>query len=702
MKRFFGIFLVVVMILNLTACSTIDNFVSNFIETINNGGQTATQQYNGKMLFDAKLSDANEEIIKETLSWYTAYKSYFRFDDMTSEDSSSLYGILGHPLSVNYSMYPVMEAKDIWAENEVSSILQKNGYSFSADQQWGLYEFDKESVYWIAQNIFNMSKSAIDDLIENELIRNRNNNIKTIDDIFVAKGSDGKDKYYRVIGGLGTMIPTIDLTWIKTDGKKYYFKYDSYSIPTESIFQYIPGTLVSECDSNQYAIMEKKQIDGKEYWTVYKITEDIPEDIFTQNTPKAFTTIKGEYEYGYTDHLTINDDGTFSGRYYHTSGVDGETYTTVLQYSEYTGKLTEMKKKDKYTYTAKVSNIQYKHKTGTESINTGAGIKTEYVSQSTINDGDIVTIYVKGTPVGKLSAECKELIRDSLYEPSYTGLLFNVIDSPGKCAFTGVETVSRKELDFNNERKIEFDWGWELFNCDSTINNSYNSNLAKAAIYLCEGTYHGRTEANNRMQELGFTVPQSTHYIEDAQANTSPMTIASRLVKFGKTEYLIVFIAIRGSQDSWDFITDIRSGFLNIDGFSETYETESKIAIQYCDTMKKQYNVDMNHTILFVTGHSLGATVAGQFAGMFENNIALRKNIFAYTFASPFYNTRGKSTKAFTNIHNIVNTEDAVPKFPLGGVRYGIDHTFKGNGGDMIGQHMLGVYLDGIEKNSFR
>lgn len=121
-----------------------------------------------------------------------------------------------------------------------------------------------------------------------------------------------------------------------------------------------------------------------------------------------------------------------------------------------------------------------------------------------------------------------------------------------------------------------------------------------------------------------------------------------------------------------------------------------EIVRDYCRTRQQQHQIDMQHTILFTTGHSLGAAIAGQIAGNLEGDVAAHERIFSYTFASPYYETHGKQASDFPNIHNIVNTEDAVPTFPLGGSRYGVDETFKGTGSDILDQHMLDTYLDGI------
>ena len=204
------------------------------------------------------------------------------------------------------------------------------------------------------------------------------------------------------------------------------------------------------------------------------------------------------------------------------------------------------------------------------------------------------------------------------------------------------------------------------------------------------------------MKKLGFSNPNSQYFNYTYKAYTSPITVASDFAVINGERYLLVAVAVRGTklEDVDDVLTDINEGVFNDSGFAYSGNNGMNVVKSYCNDIRTQMGIDKNHTILIVTGHSLGAAVAGQIAGNLQNEVALQNHIFGYTFASPYYETHGKDVDSFTNIHNIVNTEDAVPKFPLGGVRYGIDYTFTGDGNDMLDQHMLGTYLRALEKTS--
>ena len=59
---------------------------------------------------------------------------------------------------------------------------------------------------------------------------------------------------------------------------------------------------------------------------------------------------------------------------------------------------------------------------------------------------------------------------------------------------------------------------------------AYDKDLARAAAYLCEGTYLGQEETEKRMAALGFSDPVSKHYASDTAMNASPITAASEIV----------------------------------------------------------------------------------------------------------------------------------------------------------------------------
>lgn len=104
---------------------------------------------------------------------------------------------------------------------------------------------------------------------------------------------------------------------------------------------------------------------------------------------------------GWQATLDISADGSFTGDYTDSSmGETGDGYPNGTIYQcDYTGKLTDLKKVNDFTYSAKVSGIKYENEPNTESIKDG--VRYSY-SEAAIADGDEVSIYLKGAPLDQL------------------------------------------------------------------------------------------------------------------------------------------------------------------------------------------------------------------------------------------------------------------------------------------------------------
>ncbi len=72
-----------------------------------------------------------------------------------------------------------------------------------------------------------------------------------------------------------------------------------------------------------------------------------------------------------------------------------------------------------------------------------------------------------------------------------------------------------------------------------------------------------------------------------------------------------------------------------------------------------------DNTILFITGHSLGAATANV-VGRLSRKYANDSACFVYAFASPNYETEGEwnDGKSYPNFHYFTNIDDAVPFVP--------------------------------------
>ena len=207
---------------------------------------------------------------------------------------------------------------------------------------------------------------------------------------------------------------------------------------------------------------------------------------------------------------------------------------------------------------------------------------------------------------------------------------------------------------------VRIKWGFDHFKAETT---HYEKNLAYAALYLSEKTEISKEEATKALLDLGFSVIDSKYYVGYENAhNVTAHSIGSREIELNGKKKLVVALVARGTQDLDEFISkDVYGGGFNgfLDAGHDTYDHLK----QYIGSFDKYSNDDI---ILFLTGHSLGAAVAGQVARLAYNDGFPTSNTFVYTFASPNYEIENNDPATFKNVFNIVHDRDAVPTIPWG------------------------------------
>lgn len=150
--------------------------------------------------------------------------------------------------------------------------------------------------------------------------------------------------------------------------------------------------------------------------------------------------------------------------------------------------------------------------------------------------------------------------------------------------------------------------------------------------------------------------------------------------------------------------------------------TKCTIEDENCDC--RGYLNNINNPIILVTGHSLGAAVANLVAAKLNemvNQGDIQADVYAYTFATPTVksSTTGDATTRYTNIFNILNTNDVVTYLPNSLLvpdtnlwsRHGIDipinmpydgllSEFFETGPIGVFSHSMAVYMKWLEDNS--
>lgn len=287
--------------------------------------------------------------------------------------------------------------------------------------------------------------------------------------------------------------------------------------------------------------------------------------------------------------------------------------------------------------------------------------------------------------------------------PNYYGTMtFSEIEEQGWDAFLALyrrgsvslrNEVRTFNVKFDDSRSVDLNWGWDLFDKDAS---EYDHDLAMAGIILSQAAELSKQEAEARVRTLGFQNEVSYSYSSDFWDWTVVMpavTFASQKITLGGETRIAALIVVRGSSDAGDWVTDYGSV---TDGFFFAADIVRERFKSYYSGLSDYYGMDVtpDNTVLFITGHSLGAAVAGQLAQLLEGTCGRRGAIFDYTFASPNYETFSYDREKYTNVHNIINIPDVVPDVPWGYKRYGHDWFYDDNRKSVAGNHILSTYLD--------
>lgn len=189
----------------------------------------------------SELPGGEEALTKflEDFNWW-----YVDFD---CKDSNIIYDFVSYMLCDNYSVCDFSLYSDYIREPVTKEDL--------------LFHYEEVGVDWILSNIYNLSDEDLAELKKQsaqiELGRDDEGNWT----MMVYK--DGE--YLASPAGHGGGY-IIEFKEIRTDGIYYQVTYDTY-------FESELDTVISDdFEATKYALMEYKTIDGKSYWSVYKVS----------------------------------------------------------------------------------------------------------------------------------------------------------------------------------------------------------------------------------------------------------------------------------------------------------------------------------------------------------------------------------------------------------------------------------------------
>ena len=224
------------------------------------------------------------------------------------------------------------------------------------------------------------------------------------------------------------------------------------------------------------------------------------------------------------------------------------------------------------------------------------------------------------------------------------------------------------------KRPIGMLWSWDTLLQDATARVK-DERLAIIGLVMSWACEMSSLTAESLFLTLGFEHVWSSHYAMSTllrNAISEPArTFAHKAIQKDGQTYHIVCATFKGTTTLNDAITDVKS--VN-DGF---YAAGKNCADALAAYVRGIEGATDTNTILFITGHSLGAAVANV-VGRLTKDIAEDNMRFVYTYASPNYECGddAKSGYAFPNFRTFTNAADAVPTVPPNFPKIGLEYTY--------------------------
>ena len=282
---------------------------------------------------DISELDEDLELFLTYFTWYPSFSGTDIFDCSDAENCK----VLGFGIKYNmyFDMYPG-EPVEIMSEDPLGKF------------DCGAYRFGEEKTEWILKNIFNYS---------DKMYKQARDNCE--DKYFYYY--DGN--YYAIGAGIGGGCVLYPL-YAEKSGNRYRVWYAEYSGDGEILFEGV-----------NYAEVEKKNIDGKDYWTLYYWSKNMPSN---DGNRLAFDTDRliGTWEcneWTYTDLLLAQGDSdasfsfdigfyrlaSFRGTAYVMS--DGNTLILIDKEDGFTGMITFDTEQDMIVMHTYITPYWYRH-----------------------------------------------------------------------------------------------------------------------------------------------------------------------------------------------------------------------------------------------------------------------------------------------------------------------------------------------------
>lgn len=205
-------------------------------------------------------------------------------------------------------------------------------------------------------------------------------------------------------------------------------------------------------------------------------------------------------------------------------------------------------------------------------------------------------------------------------------------------------------------------------NCPCTWpQHDYNHAAATFAAQLSYWAYFPQLiEAQLAEHDFVHIVQHNFEEAEqDEVMHTVAITFAQREIVVDEQEMTLLLLALRGtvghmlSGPEWQSNFEVGEEDLHV-GFMLATEDVREHLYAYVF----YHALELENTVVLMAGHSRGGAVAN-ILGAYLNesqSLVLQENLHVYTFAAP--RTTRSPNPAHTNIFNIINVNDRVPRLP--------------------------------------
>ena len=216
-------------------------------------------------------------------------------------------------------------------------------------------------------------------------------------------------------------------------------------------------------------------------------------------------------------------------------------------------------------------------------------------------------------------------------------------------------------------------------------NDEYNHDLSYLSAVLTAAAYNAEdrnypkwANIESALLQCGFGTIQSGNMqpwgYDHTQIDEVAYTITSKTISDGKEEHLLIAVVIRGTYEGIEWVGDFDAGFMTINERNhKNFEVVKEGVYDTFNIYLLKYGKNYGDNVkVYVTGHSRGAAIAELLSVEIQKNkLVSKNNIYTYNFATPNTTKIESYANTYTNIFNIINGFDVIPKLPPSYYKYG-------------------------------